>query len=232
MSTIINLRGTNASGKSTAVRAVMEYYGVAEEHTYEDGGKVIGYKLNNGLNIVGRYQSDCGGCDSLDDFDEIKSLVRSMAVDGPVLFEGVLWSTVFKSTAEFATANPSHQFIFATLDTPVEECVARLRHRNEAKAAREGKPVKYSSADGLRSKHATILRAHSKLLAAGLDARMVDHHNAVATLLTWLDGRICPACGKPGWDELDSIQPDINNDAFCHAIIDGEPILCTSDYAD
>jgi len=234
MSTIINLRGTNASGKSTAVRSVMDYYGVAEELVHPVNGKIIGYILNNNWAVLGRYETDCGGCDTLPGFDAIRKLVHQCLpmIAGGVLFEGVLWSTVFKSTAELIAELPQHKFILATLDTPVETCVARLRHRNEAKAARERKPVKYSNDAGLRSKHDGIYRTHLKLKQAGFDARWVDHKNAPAQLLTWIDGRLCPSCGKPGFNDADN-TPD---EAFFHQIVgnnhNNDYISCESDHAD
>jgi GTPase SAR1 family protein len=69
---IINIRGTSGSGKSTLVKRYLD------EHNHEPvlgqlgpwkKAKVIGYRCTawTGLPvyIIGRYETQCGGCDSM-----------------------------------------------------------------------------------------------------------------------------------------------------------------------
>jgi len=53
MATIINLRGTSGSGKSYVVWHLMNEFGV--KSVIKKGDKVVGYRLNQDIMIVGRY---------------------------------------------------------------------------------------------------------------------------------------------------------------------------------
>jgi hypothetical protein len=170
MSVILNLRGTNCSGKSTVVRRYMELIGVANE--LEDDGKIWAYELKNGVYVLGRYQTVCGGCDTIHSFAEIRAGVTQLAKYGHVLFEGVLWSTVYFASVELARSLPQHRFIFGMLDTPLDVCLKRVLARRAAAGN-----TKLFNPEKQMNKHATIRRCHEKLLKAGLDARILHWEN-------------------------------------------------------
>src|SRR5712664_2403301 len=129
MSVIVNIRGTNGSGKSTAVTRYTESVGVAEE--LKENSRTWAYRLQNGVFVLGRYTTACGGCDTIKTFAELKAAVTELASHGPVLFEGVLWSTCFKPSVELAQSLPKHHLIFAMLDTPADECLRRVLARRK-----------------------------------------------------------------------------------------------------
>jgi len=124
MSTIWNIRGTSGSGKSTLVRAVMERVGV--ECTLCDKRStpyIRGYSLKTWYDderplwVIGDYTNVCGGADTVGSFAKIKEMVALYAGHGDTLFEGLLWSTVYKSSDEFAQTMEAagHHMVFAVL---------------------------------------------------------------------------------------------------------------------
>jgi hypothetical protein len=181
MSVIVNIRGTNGSGKSTAVTRYMEVIRVEEE--LKQGGKTWAYRLCNGVFVLGRYTTACGGCDTVKTFADVKAGVTELASLGAVIFEGVLWSTCFKPSVELAQSLPQHHFIFAMMDTPADACLRRvLARRKQAGNEKPFDPTKQ------QKKHVTIARIQRRLEAAGFDARILPHANAFSTIEEWLRG--------------------------------------------
>ena len=105
---IINLRGTNGSGKSTvafeliardkkAQKINLAYYETpkgAERHTQGI------YLPKMDLVIVGKYDTSCGGCDGIPTQELIKtSVLSAWARAEHVLFEGVIVSSLLRLPA-------------------------------------------------------------------------------------------------------------------------------------
>lgn len=180
MSTILNIRGTNGSGKSSVVRQLMEHFGVEADVAKPGTKRVWAYQLRNRMYVLGRYETACGGADTVSSFAKIKQQVSILAGHGDVVFEGVLWSGVFKSSDEFAHNSP-HHVIFATLDTPAEVCIERVVARR--KLAGNSKPF---DPENLLAKHKSVVRAQEQLVKAGHDARILPHEEPLQTILRWL----------------------------------------------
>lgn len=176
--TIVNLRGTHGSGKSTVVTKIMAKYGATWDTKHKQGYNV---ELPNGevLRIVGRYETACGGCDGIQPYSDIwPAVIWGLSLCDHVLFEGVLVSTTYGSIGE-ASEKFGDQFVFAFMDTPLEECVRRV---NARRAARGVDPI--TDTKNIDSKYATIARLGMKL--AGTYAgtpRLVDPpHRRVAVI--------------------------------------------------
>jgi len=125
---IFNIRGTNGSGKSHIVHRLLKKY---DHETILEGEKVIGYYLPDlDLHVVGAYQTVCGGCDRIADQDRVEELVREFTC-GHVLFEGLLVSHTFQRWADlFEELGVETHVLF--LDTPMEECIERVKQRRLA----------------------------------------------------------------------------------------------------
>lgn len=180
MSTILNIRGTNGSGKSTVIRELMEHFGVEADVAKPGTEKVWAYQLRNGMYILGRYETACGGADTVSSFDRIKTQANILARRGDVAFEGFLWSGIFKTSDEFARQSP-HQVIFAMLDTPVDLCIQRVAARRNAAGNK-----KQFDPRNLIAKHQAVVRAQERLLKAGHDARILPHEEPLQTILRWI----------------------------------------------
>ena len=183
--TIVNLRGTNGSGKSTVARALLSWgphtgIDLAPYTTPKGAPRVVkGYHvLEHDLIVVGPYTTDCGGCDAIKTQALVKQSIKIAASQARhVFFEGVIVSTLFSGYLELAQqlrteglSRAGRDFIWAYLDTPLNECLARIQKRNG------GKPIKEALvADKVKAIRSTI----EKAIAAGEQAVSIDHTNAV-----------------------------------------------------
>lgn len=176
---IINLRGTNGSGKSTVARA-FPGEGVTLAPFSTPKGKlrhVVGnYSKEFDLIVVGPYRTECGGCDAIGTQDQVCESVASAAgLAEHVLFEGVIVSTLFERYRKLSLRLGG--MVWAYLDTPVELCLARIAARNG------GKPIKEEL---VRDKVRSIESTRRKALAAGERVEIVDHTRAIEVVKGWL----------------------------------------------
>ena len=89
---IVNVRGTSGSGKTTVSREIMHSYPQRTQFR-EPGRKApIFYGLetrdaDRTLDLIGGYETQCGGCDSIHTLDEVFHLVEnSYRLDHDVFF--------------------------------------------------------------------------------------------------------------------------------------------------
>lgn len=143
---IISLRGTHGSGKSTVVRALFKickaqpFYGAlgpklpeAYAFTAPKGKEPLFY-------VVGPYTTVCGGCDRIQPFDLILDLIQKYAAKGHVLFEGAIIGCVYGRTGTLMEPY-GQEGVFLVLDTPMEECIRRVKgRRGERSDDREFNP--------------------------------------------------------------------------------------------
>ena len=146
MALIINIRGTGGSGKSFIVhclikklgskRSIKRYISGEGYRVGNDGGRVVGYRVGGDVLIVGRYDTDCGGCDQIHTQDEICNRVKAFAEKGKVvIFEGLLISGLYSRYLNLSRElqRKGHQFLWAFLDTSLEKCLKRTVKRRLAR---------------------------------------------------------------------------------------------------
>ena len=141
MPKLINIRGTSGAGKTTLARAIMDAYGARTSYRIEGRKQPIGYlfKHPNGgrdLAVIGHYESDCGGCDTISlGFETIFGLVRQNYEAGhDVLFEGLLISgdvRHYKALFEDVGEDLNTVYLHVDYDT----CVASINKRRQDKYA-------------------------------------------------------------------------------------------------
>lgn len=181
---IINLRGTNGSGKSTVAFALMgkrpQEVELAEYQTPAGKWKQVpGYLVKElDLIIVGPYRTACGGCDGIKTQDLIcEAVENAFAEANNVLFEGVIVSTLFSRyhalARKLGSKSPQGRFCWAYLDTPLETCLARIQERNGGKEINEGL---------VASKVRAIESTRLKALEAREWVETIPHAHAVATV--------------------------------------------------
>lgn len=180
---IVNLRGTNGSGKSTVARALLGYSPGIVHLT----PSTPGYIGEDGVVVVGTYpEGKTGGMDRVREQVEARKAVWEAAkfsrerngsdVPPRVLFEGLLISTIYKPWLELSEAleaeyGEAGRIVWAFMDTPIDTCLARIQERNG------GKPVKE---DQVRNKVHTLERVKAKAEGDGQTVTEVDHADAVA----------------------------------------------------
>jgi hypothetical protein len=132
MATIINIRGTGGSGKSFTVHYLIKKFGIKND--VKKDGKVVGYRLNGDVMVVGRYDTTCGGTDQIKTQDGISDRVTKFAKMGKVvIYEGLLASTLYGRYLDLSRrlTKQGHKVIWSFLDTPIEKCIKRTIRRRE-----------------------------------------------------------------------------------------------------
>lgn len=140
--TIINVRGTSGSGKSTVVRKIMAMAPSKDTGYQTDGRRrqPLWYTLKfPSFNIVipGHYETACGGCDTLKTYDHLFEIIRSAHSCGMhVLFEGLLVAHDKKRTLElwdWLKRDPAQLQVLELTD-PLEVCLESVEKRRASRA--------------------------------------------------------------------------------------------------
>jgi thymidylate kinase len=182
---IVSIRGTNGSGKSTLVRSYMKKL-VGVEPTTELG-KIIGYqgrnRTGNLVSIVGRYETDCGGCDTIKTQDLVIQRVRNAAHFGHCVFEGVIAGDIYGRYKALSDTYKPGEFVFAYLDTPLELCLERVGKRRAAK----GKDPTDFNAALVEQKYNNAIRQANKARHEGATVIVLDYKHDVNQLTKLLE---------------------------------------------
>lgn len=199
---IINIRGTNGSGKTHLARQLigadahpvdLVWYHAPTKKEPDRRLSVEGWGRPDEFFAVGSYKQGCGGMDTIPSFELQQSAVR-VAADwkheggrplgghGPrhIVCEGVLASTVYGSWGEFFQEMEAahHSVIVAYLDTPLELCLERITARQIA-AKGEAREIK---TDLVANKIKAIEATREKFKAAGILTVTLRHGSALSDL--------------------------------------------------
>lgn len=176
--TIINIRGTSGAGKSTLVRAVMSTYSEKKENNILGRMRPISYTFKEAgrppLEVIGHYETACGGCDTIKTLDQIYDLVEQAHNKGHhVLFEGMLLCSDVKRSIDLSKRVKS--FFAISLTTPVESCLDNIRKRRAEKGN-----VKELAEKNTRTRHEYEKKQVGKLKDAGVHIYSMNYDDALA----------------------------------------------------
>lgn len=143
---VIQLRGTSGSGKTTAMKHMLELTR-AEPLVYSTTRsrnpahqKVLVYKgrLDGArVYVLGDYSPhrNAGGCDTIPKIQEVIDLAKIYGTRrrSVLLLEGLLLAHSWGAFGEFAHEAFGERYINAFLDTPVEKCLRRVVKRRAAR---------------------------------------------------------------------------------------------------
>jgi hypothetical protein len=192
--TIVQVRGTHGSGKSTVVRSLLApqtspdgRLQIAAQALRSDRGgqRPLGYVCMNGLTIVGSYETDCGGCDGITKQDEITARVREWSLHSDVVFEGILASKTYERYAALAREQISRggRYVFAYLNTPLVECLKRVGARRFRRG--EDKPLNPAN---VIAGYEAVAKVRQKTIDAGFEVVDLDWRAAEKQLAALLKG--------------------------------------------
>lgn len=182
--TVIQVRGTSGSGKSTAVRRFMESWAPGWDSVWSPGRKQpFGYvAVGRPVAVLGHYESACGGCDTIGSaravFDALGRLEPYSPQEKVVVCEGLLLSEDVKWTVALKETPLDVRVLFLT--TPLGRCLDNIRTRRAAAGN-----TKELSEDNTRNRVATIERARLKLLDAGIMCRRASADQVPSILARW-----------------------------------------------
>ncbi len=188
--TIVSIRGTHGSGKSTIVQKILRKYPHDAQYSNGNAKRPTGYMValpSDQLYIPGPYDTPCGGCDAIQPYSLIWPLVEGAASCGHhVLFEGALVSSSYGAIGHAMNAYGDNA-VFAFLDTPLDKCLERVYARRLAKwvgANKPGLPLPVNPVN-TAGKFESVGRTKAQMLKLGSSVRVVDldHTQAVKQVL-------------------------------------------------
>jgi cytidylate kinase len=184
MAKIYDIRGTHGSGKSTIAKQLIDEHGgleiVGNPLTYAGNPTILGYHIPKfNLVVLGRYKTQCGGCDGIKTQSEIKARISHYEEQGRnVLLEGILVAHTYGPWNEFASGR---DWRFRFLDTPLDVCIDRVN----ARRAEKGKPPLEDPKNIVRD-HKRILSLHGKFVLQH-DSRLLPYESAYQLMVSELN---------------------------------------------
>ena len=148
-SALLQLRGTSGSGKTTAMRHLMDsLHDLRQVKLTENGRKVLVYRGDLPIMdpdeggepehwvrtyVLGDYNPErsAGGCDTIPSVQQVTDLVEKYGSrkNTLVVFEGLLLAHSWGALGEYVHPRWGERYINAFLDTPVERCITRVTKR-------------------------------------------------------------------------------------------------------
>jgi len=186
---IINIRGTNGSGKTTAVRAIMNYLKHHKDAETSNGVFLHVYHtpIGEAVAFVGKYEGAVTG--GVRHVRDVVPACAEIIPYGHIVMEGLLMSGLQQLTKDIADACTGYgEFHALTLDTPSAQCVAQTMSRR----ALAGNDKPFDPAKSLLPKYRAVELAHLKMKSWGMDARLVSQRDAVITALGFLGVVVTP----------------------------------------
>ena len=195
MHTIVNVRGTSGSGKSTVARSVMTSLVEAGHQNTQERGMIGGRERILGHQVgpvffVGKYATDCGGTDSMSwkgAADDICDLIHRKAMFGPVLGEGLMMSSWGTGRLLDLWERCEKKLHVLMLTTPLEVCLASVQERRDRKDAEKGQPSRPLNPTNTTRKYHGSLKGAQNLEARGMSTiQYLDRDAALARALELL----------------------------------------------
>lgn len=165
--TVLSIRGTHGSAKSTIVRELLKLaskkipiYGALGPRMPEAYELVL-TGVKRPVFILGSYEIPTGGCDLIQPYDIILDLITKYAARGHVILEGALVSSSYGRVGQLME-QWGQDSIMAFLDTPLETCIANVEGRRKVRG-----DVRPFDPKNLTSKFNQIGKSRIKMEAEG-----------------------------------------------------------------
>lgn len=188
---ILDIRGTHGSGKShIPIKLLRDFYnekitGLCYPGTKHEQKKGhLGYYIEElELAILGKYETDCGGCDGIKTADEVCRRVRLFATDYEnVLLEGILVAHTFKRYHELAEELQDCDYRFLFLNTPKNKCIKRVLRRRK----RKGNTKEFNTTNLEHDFKQITTNVYNKMCQAGHNVHILQHKTSVSDVLEHL----------------------------------------------
>jgi hypothetical protein len=145
-SAVVQLRGTSGSGKTTAMRALIEqlenFRPIEMNDRMTKNTAYHGILDDCGLRpvsvfVLGDYdpKRSAGGCDTIPTVQQVIDLVEKYGSrkNSLVVLEGLLLAHSWGALGEYVHARWGERYVNVFLDTTVEKCIARVTKRRASR---------------------------------------------------------------------------------------------------
>ena len=192
--TVIDIRGTNGSGKSYIMNQLLT---VGQWESVEGLGQAtkngptkrrhLGYLSEEyDTVIVGSYDGKSafsGGCDLLFPEEVVRRSGIFNKLHKYVLLEGILVSHTYKRYNQVAL-DMDDDYHFYFLNTPLRTCLARIRARRRKAVANAGREFGMESV--IKDWHQIWERTRAKLVESGRNVTILDYKDPMTTICNLL----------------------------------------------
>lgn len=168
---LIQIRGNNASGKTTTVRQFIQRNNFEIKEISIKGKKTfITTNEDNSIVVLGRYDKKTGGCDLFDNKEHVFNTIIWVIVNlrpQTIIFEGMIYSFTYKFASILSdyVRKYNYKYVGICLYIPVELSLERLYKRNGGKQINEKM---------LCEKAKAMLGAYKKLYEKGYNVKILD----------------------------------------------------------
>ncbi len=198
---IINIRGSNGSGKSWIMRKLMKESNVTPIYADPEPGRlvgrVIGYRgeyRGDPIYFVGSYEVMSGGADHIMKhfsekntgkkgylgIDYVCDLVRQFAGKGHVFFEGFIISGLFSRFHKLSQELGGITWCY--LDTPLDVCLERIEDRNKNRTAVTGRVKKGVGTKHVGKKFIAAENTRKKFNSEGEETVIIDYRKPMRAI--------------------------------------------------
>ena len=171
---VIQLRATNAVGKTTIVRQFIKKYNLLEnEETINKQKVFITANNDKSIIILGKYNDKWGGCDNFKNkvevFETIIYLIKKYKPQY-IIFEGMLYGKTFKFAYNLNNylKKFNYEYLGITLSCDFEFSLKRLQTRNNNKEV---------NVEAFYNTWKAVIISHKKLLASKVKMKLIDVTN-------------------------------------------------------
>jgi hypothetical protein len=193
---IVQIRGASGAGKSTLVQRLLHEHGgeLAEKRSFADadGEKVRAHlwRCDEDLHVLGRY-ANLTGVSRGTGADFVRGpLGREIVEHYSQLHRHLVWESYWGSTElpeePWLARVRELGIVWATLDTPADECLRRIQRRRLQRGANVGAPLHEVN---IRKHHATVHRVAKEGDELGIPNVILDHQRAYEQLHELLAAR-------------------------------------------
>jgi len=173
---IIQIRGTNGSGKTWVMKHIMFRLGNSYPQYLPKRKQPLWYRFSNNVAVLGGYESVCGGCDNIGSAAQCyKEIVTLDSMGFLVVCEGLLLSEDVKWSSQL----PELRVIYLT--TPMPTCVSQTKMRREASG--NFNPLNETK---INSRADSIERSRIRLLEVGVHCVRCSSSQASSIVINWI----------------------------------------------
>ena len=188
MNKVIQIRATNAMGKTTIIRQFIDKYSLTSDTITVNNEKVnVTFNKDKSIFILGKYNDKWGGCDNFKDRVQVfNTIIHIIKAYKPkvIIFEGLLYGKTFKFAYNLNNYIKKYGYKYTgiTLNANFDFALKRLKTRNG------GSEI---NIEAFYNTWYSVLNSYKKLKKQNVNMKLVDITNIkLKDMVKILEGEI------------------------------------------